>query len=199
MSFFAPLFHFLIRLGGPGLLLLGVLDSSYLVAPWGNDVLVIVMTAQHRGVAYMLYLAAMSTIGSVLGCLLLDLTIRPLGEKGLEKHLSKRQLQRVKQKASQSTGKALALASLAPPPFPFTAFVIGAAALQYPRQRMLAVIAVTRLIRFLAVGTLGLIWGTTILKWAQNPVLQGVAVGLVVVSIVGSAISVYGWIKRRGE
>ena len=141
----------------------------------------------------------MSTIGSVPGCLRLDLTIRPLGEKGLEKHLSKRQLKRVKQKAENGAGKALALASLAPPPFPFTSFVLAAAALQYPRQRMLNVIAVTRLIRFLAVGTLGLIWGTTILQWARNPVLQGIAVGLVVVSLVASALSVYGWIMRSGS
>jgi membrane protein YqaA with SNARE-associated domain len=198
MSFLAPFFHFVIRLGGPGLLLLGVLDSSYLVAPWGNDVLIILLTAHHRGVANMLYFAAMSTIGSVLGCLLLDVTIRPLGEKGLERHLSKRRLARVKRKAGESTGKALALASLTPPPFPFTAFVLAAAALQYPRKRFIAVIGVTRLVRFVAVGVLGLLWGTAILKWARSPLVQDFAIGLVMVSLVASAISVYGWLKGRG-
>ena len=36
-----------------------------------------------------------------------------------------------------NAGQALAIASLVPPPFPFTAFVMAAAALQYPRKRLL--------------------------------------------------------------
>ena len=35
----------------------------------------------------MLYYAAMSTIGSVLGCLLVDIILRRAGEHGLEHHL----------------------------------------------------------------------------------------------------------------
>ena len=196
MGFVASLFHFVTKFGGLGLFVLGVLDSSFLVAPWGNDLLVIVLTAHHRNAAAMLYYAAMSTAGSVLGCLLLDLTIRPLGEKGLERHLSKRQLERIKAKSGKSTGKALALASLAPPPFPFTAFVIGASALQYSRRRMMAIIAATRAIRFVAVGFLGLEFGASILRWGKNPVVQGLSIGIIVVSIVASVASVYGWIRR---
>ena len=197
MGIFDALFRFVMQLGGPGLLLLGVLDSSYLVAPWGNDLLVIVMTAHHRSAGYMLYYAGMSTVGSVLGCLLLDLTMRPLGAKGLEKHLSKGRLARVKRKAENNTGRAIALASLAPPPFPFTAFVMAASALQYSRKRLLSIIAITRLIRFVAVGALGLKWGTRILEWGKNPWVEGCAIGLVFISVVGSAISVYGWLRRK--
>jgi len=92
----------------------------------------------------MLYYAAMSTVGSVLGCSTIDVTLRLLGAHGLEKHLPARRLKRVESKVRDNAGKALAIASLAPPPFPFTAFVMAAAALQYWRKRLLAVVVPSR-------------------------------------------------------
>src|ERR1051326_4528479 len=130
-------FAFLLKFGGLGLLIIGILDSSYLFAPWGNDLLVVAMTARHPEMARMLYYAAMSAAGSVLGTLLIDVTLRPLGAAGLERHISKRRLKNIRGKMEKNAGRALAVASLAPPPFPFTAFVMGASALQYPRARLL--------------------------------------------------------------
>jgi membrane protein YqaA with SNARE-associated domain len=192
----SAVFAFLLHWGGVGLLILGLLDSSYLFAPWGNDLLLVALTARHRTIPNMLYYAIMSTIGSILGCLLIDLTIRPLGATGLEKHLSARRLKQVKAKVEKDAGRALALASLAPPPFPFTPFVMAAVALQYSRRRMLAVIGVTRLVRFVVVGLLAWRFGERILKWADNPVVQGFLVALIVLCTVGSIVSVYGWIQR---
>ena len=182
--------------GGVGLLMLGILDSSYLIAPWGNDLLIIAMTARHPSVRYMVYYAAMSSAGSVLGCLLIDLTLRPLGAKGLEKHLSQRRLNHVRKEVGQNAALALSVASMAPPPFPFTAFVMAAAALQYPRVRLLAVVGATRLVRFVLLGELALRFGARILKWGRNPATQAIVVGLIVLSIVGSVVSAYGWIRR---
>jgi membrane protein YqaA with SNARE-associated domain len=184
------------KLGGPGLLLLGILDSSFLFAPLGNDLMVIVMTAHKRSLAAMLYYSFMSTVGSVLGCLLVDLVIRRAGEKGLEKHLSRRRLEYVKCKVEKNAAWALALASIAPPPFPFTPFVMAAAALQYSRRKMLAVVGVARMVRFTVLGLLALTFGRKILRWLDNPVLQWALIGLLMVCIVGSVISVWGWIKR---
>jgi hypothetical protein len=67
---------------------------------------------------------------------LIDVTLRPLGAQGLEKYLPAGRLKRVEAKVRGNAGKALAIASLVPPPFPFTAFVMAAAALQYPRKRL---------------------------------------------------------------
>ena len=184
------------KFGGIGLLVIGILDSSYLIAPWGNDLLVVAMTARNPKVSYMLYYAAMSTVGSVLGCLLIDQTLRPLGAKGLEKHLSKRRLERIQKRVEKNAAMALTIASLAPPPFPFTAFVMAAAALQYSRTRLLTITGITRMVRFTFIGVLALRFGERILKWGANPVVQGIMIGLIVISIVGSVLSVYGWIKR---
>ncbi|HEY2017931.1 MAG TPA: VTT domain-containing protein [Bryobacteraceae bacterium] len=190
------LLGFFWNLGGFGLLILGILDSSFLFAPLGNDLLVVAMTASNRTLAHALYYAAMSTVGSLLGCLLVDVGLRKAGEKGLEKHLPKRRLEYVKQKVSQRGGWALALASVAPPPFPFTPFIMVAAALQYPRKRMLLVVGAARMVRFTVLGVLALFFGKSILEWAKSDTVQWLLVGLIVLSTVGSAVSVYGWIKR---
>src|SRR5262252_6659462 len=136
------------KFGGIGLLVLGILDSSFLFAPLGNDLLVVATTARRHSIPLMLYYAGMSTIGSVLGCLLVDVALRQAGEHGLEKHLSPRRLQYVRDKVGRNAAWALVVASIAPPPFPFTPFIMAAAALQYPRKKMLAIVGAARMFRF---------------------------------------------------
>ena len=192
----AGLLGFFWHFGGPGLLVLGILDSSFLFAPLGNDLLVVAMSARYGSISRMLYYAAMSTIGSVLGCLLVVVTMRTAGEKGLERHLPKSRLSYVRKKVERNAAWALVVASVAPPPFPFTPFVMAASALQYPRRRLLVLVGVARMVRFTVLGLLALRFGRRILSWAQNDVVQGLLVGLIVVCTVGSVISVIGWIKR---
>ncbi len=85
-NFAHALFQFFWHLGGPGLLLLGILDSSFLFAPLGNDLLVVALTAHYHSVPRMLYYSVMSTVGSTLGCLLVDVILRPAGEHELSKY-----------------------------------------------------------------------------------------------------------------
>ena len=95
-----------------------------------------------------------------------------------------------------NAARALVVASLAPPPFPFTPFIMAAAALQYSRARLLATVGVARMVRFSVLGLLALRFGERILKWVQNPVAQGLLIALIVFCTVGSAFSVYRWISR---
>jgi hypothetical protein len=88
------------------------------------------------------------------------------------------------------------VASIAPPPFPFTPFVMAAAALQYPRKRLLLVTGEARMVRFTAIGTLALHFGKRILGWADSAVVQVAIIGLVVLCVAGSVVSVWGWIHR---
>jgi membrane protein YqaA with SNARE-associated domain len=188
----------LFQLGGLGLLGMGVLDSSFLFMPLGNDLLIVALTARHP--ERLPYYAAMATAGSVLGCMIIDALSRKGGEKGLEQRVSPRRLEYVKRKVSTRAAWALALAALMPPPFPFTPFVAVAAVLQYPRRRLLAVIASARLARFLAEGALAIWFGERILKLARSPEVQYAIVFVVVVSIGGSALSIYRWTRRsRGK
>jgi membrane protein YqaA with SNARE-associated domain len=188
------LFVVFIHLGGFGQLALGVLDSSFLFMPLGNDLLMVALSVRKHEL--MLYYAAMATVGSVLGCLLLDAVVRKHGEEGLEKYISSRQLEYVEKKVRKSAAWALILASLMPPPFPFTPFVAAASALQYPRQKMLTVIGVARMIRFSAVGLLSILFGRRILVWARSPGVEYAVIALIAICVVGSVVSVVGWIKR---
>ena len=190
------LFAFILKFGGLGLLALGVLDSSFLFAPWGNDLLLVALVSREQKPLAMLYYAGMSTIGSVIGCLILDVVFRKAGEHGLDKHLPRKRLDYVKGKVKQNAGWALAVASLAPPPFPFTPFVMAAAALDYPRRRLLIVIGTTRMLRFTIAGVLALLFGRRILAWAKNPVVEAFLVALIVICTVGSIVSAYSWIRR---
>jgi membrane protein YqaA with SNARE-associated domain len=190
------LFRLFWQLGGPGLLLLGILDSSFLFAPLGNDLLVVALTAHYHSVPRMFYYAAMSTIGSILGCLLVDIVLRPAGEHGLSRHLPARRIGYIKGKVERNAAWALIVASIAPPPFPFTPFIMAAAALQYPRNKMLAITGAARMVRFTAIGALALVFGRRILGWAQSGVVQGVLIGIIAVCVVGSVVSVVGWIRR---
>jgi membrane protein YqaA with SNARE-associated domain len=190
------LFPFFWKLGGPGLLILGVLDSSFLFAPLGNDLLVVAMSARYHSLIRALYYAGMSTVGSVLGCLLVDVIFRKAGETGLAHHLPKARVEYVKKRIEKNAAWALVLASIAPPPFPFTPFIMAAAALQYPRKRMLVITGAARMVRFTALGVLALLFGRRILQWAENGVVQGILIGLMAICIVGSVISVVGWIRR---
>jgi membrane protein YqaA with SNARE-associated domain len=191
------LFVVFVHLGGFGLLALGVLDSSFLVMPLGNDLLVIALSARRH--ALMPYYTAMSTVGSVLGCLLMDIVSRKGGEAVIEKHVPKSRLKYVERKVRKNAGWALGFAALMPPPFPFTPFVIAAAALEYPRRKLLSVIAVTRLLRFSIEGGLAILFGQRILHWASAPAFQYVVVFLIAVSILASVLSVLRWIRKSGN
>lgn len=174
-------------------MLLGILDSSFLFMPLGNDLLIVALTAHHHN--RMMYYAAMASAGSVIGCLFTDYVCRKGGEKGL-KDFSGRSFQYVERKIKKNAGPALAMACVLPPPFPFTPFIIVMAAMQYPRWKMLGIVAVGRAARFSIEGVLALIYGRQILAMAKNSVLQGTIIALVVISIVGSVWSVFTWIKR---
>lgn len=119
------LFLVFTHLGGFGL---GVLDSSFLLfVPFGNDLLVIAMSARRHSL--MPYYASMAAAGSLLGCALMDALARKGGEKGLENHVPARRLNYVKKQVKKNASWALSFAALMPPPFPFTGFVAAAAAL----------------------------------------------------------------------
>ncbi len=181
-------------MGGPGLLVMGVLDSSFLFLPLGNDLLVIAMTANRHN--FMPYFAAMATAGSVAGCFLLDLVFRKGGEQALDRHMHSKRFEYVRSCVEKQAGWAVAVASVMPPPFPFTPFVAASAALEYPRRKLLGVIAASRFVRFSIEGVLAIYFGHGILRLMRSPEVADAVIGLIIVSLAGSAFSVFRWIKR---
>lgn len=189
---------FLYSLGGLGLLLLAFFDSSFLFLPLGNDLLLIALTAAHGH--RVVYYVVMATAGSVAGVEFTRLVSARSAPKELGKAGKGGRAAYVERKVREHGGIALAIAALMPPPFPFTLFVIAAAALQYPRKKMLPIIAGSRGLRFAIDGVLALIFGRRIIRMAKAPGFETFILVLVAVSIVGSVVSVWSWIRksRRG-
>jgi membrane protein YqaA with SNARE-associated domain len=192
-SFFKYLFHLAYRAGPLGLFAIGVLDSSVLMLPLGNDFLLLALSAGHPKRAP-LYVAA-ATIGSVCGVLLTVWLSRKAGDK-LSKGRGGRTRKYIEKHTKENAGWALTLGSLMPPPFPFTIFVAAAGALKVPMKKVLSFVAAGRLLRFTAEGLLAIHYGRWIFSLANSPILKDVAIGMIVVAIAGSAYSIYGWVKR---
>ena len=190
----AWLFVIFVHLGGLGLLGLGVLDSSFLVMPLGNDLLIIAMSA--RNPSRWPYYAAAATAGSVLGCLLIDVVSRKGGEELIERHVARRRFKFVARRIKQDAGWALAFAALMPPPFPFTPFVVAAAALEYPRKKMLSVLAGARFLRFGTEAGLAAVFGSKILRWFSTPAFHYVVLSLIAITVLATTVSVCEWIRK---
>ena len=192
--FLTYLYQLLWRLNGFGLLLLGILDSSFLFLPFGNDLLLVAMSAREHG--RWPYFTAMATLGSVIGCLVIDAISRKGGEAGLERKFSRRRLEYVRKKITRNAGWTLGLAALMPPPFPFTPFVAAAAVLQYPRKKLLATVALGRFGRFSVESLLAVLLGKRILEWAQTPAMYYAILGILALSLIGTGFSLYSWFKH---
>jgi membrane protein YqaA with SNARE-associated domain len=199
-----PIVHIIARAlfhaGGMGLLTLGVLDSSpLLMVPIGNDLLVLALCARYHERA--VYYVLMATVGSLIGCFATDWVSRK-GESGLKKHMSSHYLKHIQKLVEKRAAWTLVLASLMPPPFPFTAVVAAAAAFKYPRIKLMSYTAVGRVMRFAIEAALAIHYGHWIVEQAQSQLLYDVMIALIVISIVGSAISIYRSVeegkKKRG-
>src|SRR5690348_11782296 len=83
----------LFRLGGPGLIILGLLDNSVVPLTGSMDVLTIYLAARHR--EPWPYYAFMATIGAVIGGYITYQLARKGGKPALEHRLSKRQVDRL--------------------------------------------------------------------------------------------------------
>ncbi|MBV8549835.1 MAG: VTT domain-containing protein [Acidobacteriaceae bacterium] len=193
-GFFHYLLRFLFHLGYLGPLIMGILDSSFLFLPFGNDLLVVALVARHHDGYPIVVLTAAA--GSVMGVFLLDLIARRLGEEGIRKLAGNKRYERLRRKIGQKGAAALIVGSLAPPPFPFTMVVAVNSALDYPRRRLLLVVAAGRAVRFLILGALAIKFGRTIIRWSNSEGFKNVMIAFILICLAGSAYSIHNWIRK---
>jgi membrane protein YqaA with SNARE-associated domain len=170
-----------------GLVLLGALDASMFVfIPFGTDAVIIYLCARDRALFWLYPL--LTTAGSIAGAWVTYTIGARISERTLSRFVSQRRFQRF-QKRMESLGPlTMGLSAVAPPPFPLTAFVLTSGALHVPLARFLFVFAVARLFRFGTEALLARRFGTSLLRVPDAA--QLVAIGLIVVSILGTAITV---------
>jgi membrane protein YqaA with SNARE-associated domain len=148
---------FALALGGPGLFLIALLDSSFLSFPEVVDLLIIWLTIQHPH--RMLYYALLSTLGSVAGCLLLFLAARKGGEAFLRKRLAGRHIDRATRIVQKYGLFSVLVPSLLPPPAPFKVFVLAAGIAKVRVVDFVLAVSIGRGIRYFGEGLLALWYG----------------------------------------
>jgi membrane protein YqaA with SNARE-associated domain len=194
-AFLRQFLALLLHLGYFGPLLMGVLDSSFLFVPFGNDLLVIALVARHHE-GYPLYVLS-AVCGSTCGALLLDLVARKAGEAGVQKVAGRSRFEYLKRKIGEKGGRAIVLGCLAPPPFPFTMVVATTSALGYPRKKLLTIVAAARAARFLILGYLAMRFGQQILRIAGSQPFRWTMIVFVIFCVAGSALSIAKWVRRK--
>ena len=142
--------------GGPGLFLIAFLDSSVLTFPVINDLLLIDLSI--RNPARMPYYAAMATLGSVAGCLLLYYIARKGGEAMFHKHAGPR-ARHIHAWINRNGFISILITALLPPPTPFKVFVVAAGALEMPMRTFVIGLLLARGFRFFGEGYLAVRFG----------------------------------------
>ncbi|HUA91699.1 MAG TPA: VTT domain-containing protein [Terracidiphilus sp.] len=194
MSPLVTLFRFLFHIGYFGPFVMGVLDSSFLVLPFGNDLVVVGLVAQHhRGMPWYILSAA---VGSTVGALVLALVARKLGEEGLRRLAGQGRYEKLKNRIGKRAGLAVALAGLAPPPFPFTTVIAAVSAVDYPFSRLLPINFVARGARFTVLALLALRYGKAVIAIARSTPFKWSMAVFIVFCLVASGFSIWHWLRK---
>jgi membrane protein YqaA with SNARE-associated domain len=186
--------HWLRRLGGPGLVLLGIADSSIIPLTGSMDVLTILLAA-HRA-PWWPYYALMATLGSMIGSYITYSLAKKGGKQALERRLSCDRVNKIYKKFEEHGFLAVMVPALLPPPFPFVPFILAAGAMQYAPKKFLGALALGRGIRFSVLAVLGAVYGRHITRFFAEYYKPTLAV-LAVLVAVGLTLALIQYLRHR--
>src|SRR6185503_2331921 len=166
---------------GPfGLMVLAICDSSFVSLPDVNDLLL--MTFAINDPSSMVKFAAMTTLGSLIGCSLLYSVGRKGGEAFLRKTFATERLAKVQSWYQRHGVLAVIVPSLLPPPTPFKIFVLSAGTFGISWPKFLTAVIIGRGIRYFSEGILAVLWGPAAIQFVQkNYGKVGLALAVVIV------------------
>ena len=153
-------------MGGPGLLIVAFVDSSFLTLPEVADILVVLFAI--RSPSDWLYFAAMTTTGSVAGSYVLYLIGRKGGEALLKRQFHERHVDRGLAWFRRFGAGVLVIPAMLPPPMPFKLFVLVAGVAGVDRRRLLGAIAIGRGIRYGGEAYLATLYGEQALRFVRE-------------------------------
>jgi membrane protein YqaA with SNARE-associated domain len=182
------------RMGGPGLLVLGIADNSVVPLTGSMDVLTIWLAARHR--QPWPYYAFMATLGAVIGGFITYYLARKGGEGTLERRLSKRRAKQVQRAFERWGFFAVAIPALLPPPFPFVPFLVAAGAMQYSWKKFLAALTLGRAARYSIAAYLGFHYGTAVLHFFSQYYKPAMAV-LIGLAVIGTITTIVQYFRMK--
>src|ERR1044071_4871459 len=127
-----------------GLWLIAAFDSSMVFfLPLGVDIAVIALVSRQREL-FWLY-PTIASAGSLCGAAVTYYIGQRLGHAGLERYVPQKRLDHFRRRIEEKGAVALAVMDLIPPPFPFTACVLAAGALEVSITLFFVTLGLSRL------------------------------------------------------
>ncbi len=188
-----PLIHMLLSFGIVGVLLVSIVDSSFvpLPLPGITDIMVVVLAAQH---ANLFLLLGAATLGSFLGGFFSYQVGQSGGLSFLEKHVPANIFKRVCNWMQTHAVLSVALPAVLPPPMPLSPFVLAAGALKMSREKFLLTFTTSRFLRHAAFAALGLYYGPHVLRmWNKFSRKWGTEILIVIWSVILLSIAFACW------
>lgn len=161
-----PAWKWVLRFGGLGLIVVGLVDNSVIPIPGGMDVCVVLLTAHHR--EWWPYYGAMATAGAVLGGYLTYRLAKKGGKAGLENKIGKRRADKIYKRFEKGGFSSVVVGAILPPPFPIVPVLMAAGVMQYSPRKFLAALSLGRALRFFSLALLASIYGTAIVGWLSR-------------------------------
>ncbi|MCI0624322.1 MAG: VTT domain-containing protein [Acidobacteria bacterium] len=180
-------------LGGWALLLIALFDSSFLSLPEVNDILIITLSLKNP--EKMLYYCTMTTLGSILGCLVLFTVGRKGGQVLLRKKFADEHILKVARWYAKYGVFAVMIPSILPPPTPFKIFVLFAGAFRISVGKFVFAITAGRGFRYFLEGFLAVKYGEQAKEYMHQN-YPYIALGAVLVIGIG-ALAVFLYRRNR--
>jgi membrane protein YqaA with SNARE-associated domain len=155
------------HLGALGLFFLAILDSSPIPTFGGPDILTAVLAASHRNPWY--EYAAMATAGSILGSFLTFRLARHAGSAYLDNKFKKSKVEKFLKLFKKWGTGTLAASAAIPIPTPTSLFFAAAGASDYPLGKFLAVVAISRAVRYSAIAFVADRYGRHFVRALRHP------------------------------
>ena len=145
------------HLGGLGLFLFAIVDSSPIPTFGGLDILTAILAARQREPWY--YYAGVATAGSVIGAYFTFRMARKAGLDYLNRKFGKRKVASLLKYFQRWGTGALVVSTAIPLPFPTSSFFAVAGALDYPLRTFIVIVALGRAVRYGAIAAIASHYG----------------------------------------
>jgi membrane protein YqaA with SNARE-associated domain len=194
-SLYLSAWTWLERLGGLGLVLLGLLDNSPFPVPGSMDALTVVLSARQKD--WWPYYAAMATAGGILGAYVAYALGMAGEQEALEKRLPRQKAEKFRKAFSRYGFWSIFVPALLPPPIPFSPVPLVAGAMKYSRKKFLIAVGVARSIRYFSLAFLGSIYSEQIFGFLRQYYKAVLWTAIVMAVIGGVAAGLGAWRRRR--
>jgi membrane protein YqaA with SNARE-associated domain len=174
------------HLGGPGLILVGLVDNSVIPTPGGMDILTVILTVRHKELWW--YYGLMAVAGSLIGGYVSYRLGRKGGKEGLDKRFGGERMEKVYSKFEKGGFFTVFIPAILPPPFPTGPFLVAAGALNYPLKKFFIFLATARVIRYMGISFLAFLYGhwiTRVMRQYYKPLLWTFTILLIAGGIAG--------------